>query len=267
MASAASLAGNCTISTLLGIDAVLLQDHLEQIDIGVGPADHADAAAGELLDLGDLRAGFLALLGLGRRRHPQHRDVLAQRRHGLRIFRHIEIAADDGEIGLAVGKRLGARDGAIGLHGTQPHRAMRKRLRQRLDDLDVVAVRRSDRDPQRDRTHREVICGADSTHQRQGARQRDEHHLPLHRTGRRRRRRPGKVGAVLHRSGKKLLQAQIRHARRYISDGSKYPAIGGITSASWLPSESLAPALARIGRGTQPGLRHHGPPNALPGVR
>ena len=38
------------------IDAVLLQDHLEQIDIGLGAADDADAASGELRDLGDLRA-------------------------------------------------------------------------------------------------------------------------------------------------------------------------------------------------------------------
>ena len=93
---------------LVRIDAVLLQDHLEQIDIGLGAADHADAVSGELDDLRDLRRGLLAL-DLRRRRHPQHRDVLAQRRHGLGILRHVEIAADDGEIGLAVGQRLGAR--------------------------------------------------------------------------------------------------------------------------------------------------------------
>ena len=62
--------------------------------------------------------GLLAL-DLGRRRHPQHRDVLAQRRHGLRILRHVEIAADDGEIGLAVGERLALAMRAIGLHRAQ----------------------------------------------------------------------------------------------------------------------------------------------------
>ena len=109
---------------MAGIDAVLLQDHLEQIDIGLGAADHADAASGELRDLGDLRAGLLAL-DLGRRRHPQHRDVLAQRRHGLGILRHVEIAANDGEIGLALAKRLGARRGAVGLHRAQADIAAR----------------------------------------------------------------------------------------------------------------------------------------------
>ena len=56
---------------------------------------------------------FLPLTGC--RRHPQHRDVLAQRGHGLRVLRHIEIAADDGEVGLAVAQCLRARRGAVGL--------------------------------------------------------------------------------------------------------------------------------------------------------
>ena len=86
------------------IDAVLPQDHLEQIDIGLGAADHADATSGELCNFGDRGRGLLAL-ALAGRRHPQHRDVLAQRRHGLRIFRHFEIAADDGEIGLALAEQ------------------------------------------------------------------------------------------------------------------------------------------------------------------
>src|SRR5713226_2126941 len=87
---------------LARIHAILLQDHLEQIDVGLGAADDADAAAGELRNFGDLRTGFLAF-AFRRRRYPQHRDVLAQRRYRLRILRYIEIAADDREIGLAVG--------------------------------------------------------------------------------------------------------------------------------------------------------------------
>ena len=106
-----------------GIDAVLLQDDLEQIDVGLGAADDADAAPGELRNFGDLGAGLLALRFAGRR-HPQHRDVLAQRGHGLRILRHIEVAADDGEIGLAVGERLGAGAGAVGLDRAQPDLAV-----------------------------------------------------------------------------------------------------------------------------------------------
>ncbi|MGY4283064.1 hypothetical protein ACVWXO_002284 [Bradyrhizobium sp. LM2.7] len=81
-----------------GIDTVLLEDHLKQVDVGLGAADHADAMAGELRDLGDLGALLLALGGHG----PQHHDVLAQGRNGLRVLRHVEIAADDGEIGLAL---------------------------------------------------------------------------------------------------------------------------------------------------------------------
>ncbi len=49
-----------------GIHAVLLQDHLEQIDIGLGAADHADAMPGKLRNFGDLRAGLAALDLAGR---------------------------------------------------------------------------------------------------------------------------------------------------------------------------------------------------------
>ena len=161
-----------------GIDAVLLQDHLEQIDIGRGAADDADAVAGELRNLGDLRAGFLAF-ALGGRRHPQHRDVLAQRRHGLRILRHVEIAADDGEIGLAVGQRLGARGGAVGLHRAQPDMAvgLGEGLRQRLHHLEVIAVGRTDRDPQGHRPHRKIIAAGQRADDGEDAGQHDEHHL------------------------------------------------------------------------------------------
>ena len=77
------------------IDPVLLQDHLEQINIGLGAADNADAVSGELRNLCNLRAGFFAC-SFRRRRHPQNRDVLAQRRHRLSVFRHVEIASNDG---------------------------------------------------------------------------------------------------------------------------------------------------------------------------
>ena len=107
---------------LCRIDAVLLQDHLEQIDIGLGAADDADPAPGELRDFRDGGRGLLSL-GLAGRRHPQHRDVLAQRRHGLRIFRHFEVAPDDGEIGLAFTEQGGACSRAIGLHRAQPDQA------------------------------------------------------------------------------------------------------------------------------------------------
>ena len=158
------------------IDAVLPQDHLEQIDVGLGAADDADAAPGELADFRDGGRGLLAL-GLGRRRHPQHHDVLAQRRHGLRILRHFEVAPDDGEIGLAVSEQAGARQRAIGLHRAQPDHAVSlvvEGLRQGLNDLEVVAVGRADGDPQGHGPHGKVIAGHQRTDDRQHASQRDE---------------------------------------------------------------------------------------------
>ena len=198
---------------LARIDAILLQDHLEQIDIGLGAADDADAASGKLRDFGDLRAGFLALALRGWR-HPQHRDVLAQRRHGLGIFRHVEIAANDGEVGIAVGKRLGARGGAIGLYRAQTDIAARlaEGLGQCLDHLEVVAVGRTDRDPQGHRPHRKIVSAGERADHGEDPGQRDEHRLLLGRARRRRRGRPGEVEAAGHRSGKQSFEVQFHFA-------------------------------------------------------
>ena len=170
---------------LVRIHAILLQDHLEQIDVGLGASDHADAAPGQLCDLRDLWTGLLAFAHCWGR-NPQHRDVLAQRCHRLRIFRHIEIAADDGEIGLPFGKRLGALGGPLGLHRPQPDLAMglAESLRQRLDDLDVIAAGRTDRDPQCHRPHRKIVAARQRADDSENPRQRDQHHLPLRRARR-----------------------------------------------------------------------------------
>ena len=72
----------------------------------------------------------------------------------LRIFRHFEIAADDGEIGLALTERGGACCRAVGLYRAQPDQAallVAEGLRQVLDDLEVVAVGGPHGDPQRHR--------------------------------------------------------------------------------------------------------------------
>ena len=158
------------------IDAVLPQDHLEQIDVGLGAADDADAMPGELADFRDGGRGFLPL-GLGRSRHPQHHDVLAQRRHGLRILRHIEVAPDDGKVGLAFSEQIGAGHRAIGLHRAQPDHAVSlvvEGLRQVLNDFEVVAVGRADGDPQGHGPHGKVIAGHQRTDDGQHAGQRDE---------------------------------------------------------------------------------------------
>ena len=129
----------------------------------------------------------------------------------LRIFRHVEVAANDGEIDLAVGQRLGARGGAIGLHRVQTDMAvgLGKGLRQRLDHLEVIAVGRTDRDPQDHRPHRKIIAGRERADDGEHPRQRDEHHLPLRPSGGWRPRRPDKVEAFGHRSGKQSLEVSI----------------------------------------------------------
>src|SRR5262249_54997329 len=64
------------------VEAVLLQNDLEQVDVGLGLADDADPASRKLADLGDLRTRLLALALCWR---PQHYEVLAQRCDRLRI--------------------------------------------------------------------------------------------------------------------------------------------------------------------------------------
>ena len=161
---------------LCRIDAVLPQDHLEQIDIGLGAADDADAMSGELADFGDGGRGLLPP-GPGRRRHPQHHDVLAQRRDGLRILRHVEVAPDDSEIGFAFSEQAGARQCAIGLHRAQPDHAVSlvvEGLGQVLNDFEVVAVGRADGDPQGHWPHGKVIAGGQRADDGQHPGQRDE---------------------------------------------------------------------------------------------
>ena len=203
-------------------------------------ADHADTVIGELGNFGDLRDGFFAL-GLGRRRHPEHGDVLAQRRHGLGILRHFEIAANDREIGLALAKRLGAGRSAIGLHRTQADQAMRVRkgLGQRLNDLDVIAVLRTHRDPQAHRPHRKVVSACERTDHGEYPGEGDEHHLLLRRTRRRRDRRPDKVGVSGHRSREHSLQVQIHAAYMVTPITYQISCQRGVTSASWLPASRI----------------------------
>ena len=131
--------------------------------------------------------GRLLALDLGCRRHPQHRDVLAQRGDSLRVFRHLEIAADDGEVGLAVAQCLRARRRALGLDRAQPHLAVRlvvEGLRQRLNHLDVVAVGRADRDAQGHRSHREIIARCQRADDSEYAGNQDECQPSLRRAGR-----------------------------------------------------------------------------------
>ena len=100
----------------------------------------------------------------------------------------ITVAAHDGEIGRLILDGRGAGVDIVGEHQAQPDRLVlaREYLRHGLDHLDVVAVGRPDRDPQRHRAHREVIGAGNQPDQRQRARQRDQHDLALRGTRRQR---------------------------------------------------------------------------------
>jgi hypothetical protein len=161
-------------------------------------------------------AAFLPL-DLGGRGHPQHHDVLAQRRHGLGIPGHIEVAANDREIDLAVGQRLRARGAAIGLNRAKADVAVAlgKGLGQRLDDLEIIAAGGADRDPQAHRPHLEIIGACECANDSEDPRQGDEHHPALGGTGRRRPLRPDQVGAFGHGSAKQSFEVQIHIANSY----------------------------------------------------
>ena len=203
-------------STLDGSTPYCCRMILSRLTLAWRLADHADAASGKLADLGDLGTGLLALAAL-RRRRPHHHEILAQRRDRLRILRHVEIAADDGEVDLALRELLGAGDGAVGLHRLQPDigAMLGEGLRQRLHDLDVVAVRRADRDAQRHRPFDVIICAHEHADDGQHAGQRHEHRAPCRRTRRSRRRRPVLDEVLSHGSRKQSFDAQIHSYMTY----------------------------------------------------
>ena len=139
---------------LVGIDAGFGQDHPQQGDVGLGPADDADAMSGEIAELLDLRRRrFFRAFGRKAGNRPQHHDVLAQDGDRLGVGRQIQVAARDREVGLLGRQQRDALDRAVGCDRVQPHRAAvaGKGLRQRLHQFLVVAAGRADRDAQGDR--------------------------------------------------------------------------------------------------------------------
>ena len=138
---------------LVGIDAGFGQDHPQQGDVGLGPADDADAMSGEIAEFLDLRRRRL-FRALGRKagNRPQHHDVLAQDGDRLGVGRQIQIATRDREVGLFGCQQCDALNRAVGDDRVQPHRAAvaGKGLRQRLHQFLVVAAGRADRDAQGD---------------------------------------------------------------------------------------------------------------------
>ena len=107
-------------------------------------------------------------------RHDEHDDVLAQDGDGLAVLGHSGVAADDGEIGLAiVDGRRGGRRSAVEDFGLQPDVGLLAReLRgDRLHHAGVLAVGRPDGDGQFGRLRRDMIrdranAAAQQDHQR-----------------------------------------------------------------------------------------------------
>jgi len=141
----------------------------------------------------------------------------------LRVSGHLEVAADDGEIGLAFAEQRGTCGGAIGLHRAQPYQAVGlvvERLRQRLNHLEIIAVGWPDRDPEGHRPHREIVRSRQGADDGQYAGQHHEGRPPSHRTGRGRGDRFGWLRAVGHRfsgNGSRSNFNGQRALRRYCS--------------------------------------------------
>ena len=119
--SAIWLVANCVTATLSALTPGFGEDHAEQGDVGLRPADDADAVSGEFVERLDL--GRRLLLRTFRRqagRRPEHDDVLAQDDDR---FAHwpgrFKIAARNREIGLARGEQRDALRRALGRIGVR----------------------------------------------------------------------------------------------------------------------------------------------------
>ena len=111
-------------------------------------------------------------------------------------------------------KRLGAGGGAIGLHRAQTDITVRldEGLGQRLDDLEVIAVGRTDRDPQGHRPHRKVVGARECADHGENPRERDEHRFLPAGARRWQRRGAGRFKTTRHRSGKQSFEVQFHIA-------------------------------------------------------
>ena len=182
--------GELADGDLFRIDAGLLQDDAQQLDVGLCPSDHADAMAGQGIQCLHLRRRLLPALGRKPGRRPQHDDVLAQDGNQLGIGRQVQVAARYRKIGLAGGKQRDALLCSLGRDRQQPNRTAlaRKGLRHQLDEFLVLAAGGPDGNPQR-RRPQHVIERARGDAERQHARGEDQKRVALSllsRAGRRR---------------------------------------------------------------------------------
>ncbi len=169
---------------LVAGNAGLGQDEFQQVDVGRSFPDHADAAA---VEVGDGLGRFLALRSR-RVRHPQDNQVLAEDRRRQRVAGQVQVGPHHREVGGVVGDGGCALRCAFGGNHAQPDIMpfAGERLGHLLDDLDVLAARRSDRDAQCGRPPvDEQVADQCGDKQEQAAGQHDEretfHEQPLSR--------------------------------------------------------------------------------------
>ena len=165
---------------LFRIDAGLLQDDAQQLDVGLCPSDHADAMPGQGIQCLDLRRRLFPALCRKPGRRPQHDDILAQDGNRLGIRRQVQVAARHRKIGLAGAEQRDALLRSLGRDRRQPHRTAlaRKSLRHQLDEFLVLAAGRPDGNSQR-RRPQHVIQRARGDAERQHARGEDQERVAL----------------------------------------------------------------------------------------
>ena len=190
MASAASLAGNWTISTLAGSTPYCCRITLSKLTLAsVRPTTPMRRPASWTI-LVIFGAAFLPLTLAAGGTHSTA-TFLRSVATAWAFFGTSRSPRMMARSALPSASACGARLGAIGLHRAQPDLAARRDegLRQRLHHLDVIAVGRADRDPQRHRAHRIVVDPRDRADHGKEPCQHDEHQPPFRRARRLRHRR------------------------------------------------------------------------------
>ncbi|MEY9183058.1 hypothetical protein ABIA41_004493 [Bradyrhizobium sp. USDA 313] len=146
---------------LAGLHSGGVQNDAQQRRIHRRPPDHADTAPREIGDLLDLR-GRLSFRTLARKPGwcPEHDEILADDGDGLRLGRHVQVAAADGKIGLARPKQSQRFHRSVGLDRVQPDSSAfaGERIGHRLNDLVIIAASRSNGDPENLRPQRVIKC-------------------------------------------------------------------------------------------------------------
>ncbi len=146
----------------VGSNAGSVQDNPQQCNIRRRSADNADPVPCEIGDLLDFRRR-LPFGALARKsgRRPQNNEVLAHDGHGFGVGRHVQIATGDRKVGLGSTEQGKGFDRSVGRYRRQPDApaVAGEGLGHRLDQLLIVASRRSDGNPQGYRPQR-IIQGA-----------------------------------------------------------------------------------------------------------